>query len=108
MKKAFSGGEGVLGAVAGNGIVEFLWKRCTTVTVRVDYQRISQEAYEGRDEMVPGRLDRTTLAGAVVICCLMLLPFLLALILAGDLLHQSVAQTIEGMLHAIELRVAGL
>jgi hypothetical protein len=88
--------------------VEIPLETCTTVPVRVDYQRISQEAYETRDEEVPGRLDRTTLVGAVVIGCLMLLPFLLALILAGDLLHQSVAQTIENMLHAIGLRLAGL
>jgi hypothetical protein len=82
--------------------VEISGKTCTTIPVRVDYQRISQEAYESRDEHVPGRLDRTTLVGAAVICALMLLPLFLAVILAGDLLH------LKGMLHAIELWVAGL
>jgi hypothetical protein len=88
--------------------VEISWKMCTTVPVRVDYQRISEEAYESREEDVPGRLDRTTLVGAAVIGALMLLPLFLAVILAGDLLHQGVVQTLEGMLHAIELRMAGL
>jgi hypothetical protein len=76
--------------------------------VRVDYQRISQEAYQSRDEKVPDRLDRTTLVGAVLICSLAALAIFLAVVIASDLSHQPVAQTLEGMLHAVELRMDGL
>jgi hypothetical protein len=107
MKKAFSGGERFFHGKTESAL-ERKFKPCTKNLVRVDYQRIADEAYERRDEAELGRLDRTTLVGLVLITSLVLLALFLPIILVSDLSHQTLVETLYGMLHAVELRMSGL
>jgi hypothetical protein len=81
---------------------------CTTNPVRVDYQRICEEAYKGRGDAQGGRRDRTTLVGAALLGVLVLSALFLPVVFLSDLSHQSVAQTLYGMIHEAELRFEGL